>query len=69
MKITLVSSSKDLSKEELYQQKELKKGMLRWDLPVAAQSIDGKAAMVDYQLKLEFDRQMTITGMPVAKAN
>jgi len=67
VKVTLVSSSKEVSDDALYQQRELKKGMLRWDLPVAAQSINGKAAVVDYQLKLEYDRQMTITGMPVAQ--
>ncbi len=64
VKITLASSSKEVSTDAAYQQSERKKGMLRWDLPVEAQAIGPKAAVIDFQMKLEFDRQMTITGMP-----
>ena len=64
VKTTIESTSVALSTDATYLQRERKKGILRWDVPVPAQAIDTKAAVVDYKLKLEFDRQMMITGMP-----
>lgn len=40
-----------------------KKGILRWDVQAAAQAAGAKALTVDYQFKLEYDKQMAVTGM------
>lgn len=40
-----------------------KKGILRWDVQAAAQAAGPKALAVDYQFKLEYDKQMAVTGM------
>lgn len=45
-------------------QHDVKKGLLRWDVPIEPQAIDSKAVAIDYQFRLEFDRQMTIAGLP-----
>jgi hypothetical protein len=67
IKISLISSSKPVSEDAVYVKNDKKNGIQRWDLPVPAQSIAAKAVSIDYQFKLEFDRQMTISGLPVAR--
>lgn len=69
LKITLASGPTlpEVSKDESYQQKDRKAGMLRWDVEVPPQAIGPKAKGVDYQFKLEYDKQMTIAGMPVTR--
>ena len=66
IKISLVSSSKPVSEDAVYAKNEKKNGIQRWDLPVPAQAIAAKAVSVDYQFKLEFDRQMNLSGLPLA---
>lgn len=63
LKITFVSSTKDVSGDETYQQTERKKSILRWELEVPPQAIGPKAASLDYQYRLEYDKQMTIAGL------
>ncbi len=65
IKTSIESTSVALSTDATYLQRDRKKGILRWDMQVPAQAIDTKAAVVDFKLKLEFDRQMNIAGMPV----
>lgn len=67
VKLTLASSSAELSKDETYQQSERKKGLLRWEVEVPAQAIGPKAFTLDYQLQMEYDKQLEITGLPVQK--
>jgi uncharacterized protein (TIGR02231 family) len=67
VKLTLTSSGVDLSKDESYQQSERKKGLLRWEVDVPAQAIGPKAFTLDYQLQMEYDKQLEITGLPVQK--
>jgi hypothetical protein len=40
-----------------------KRGILRWDVQAAAQTAGTKALAVDYQFRLEYDKQMAVTGM------
>ena len=40
-----------------------KTGLLRWDLDVPARTDGASAATVQYQLRLEYDKQMSITGL------
>jgi hypothetical protein len=62
LKPTVTSTSVEPSKDADYQAGPAKKGILRFDLDVPAQSIGTKASEVKYTLTLEYDRQMTITG-------
>lgn len=68
VKITLGTLPKDreLSADETYQQTLRKKGILRWDVEVPAQAIGTKALAVEYSFNMEYDRQMTVGGMPEA---
>lgn len=65
VKVTLVSDD-NLSKAASYAAAERKKGLLRWDLDVAAQSFGPKAKAVEYKFKLEFDKGMQIVGQTLA---
>ncbi|HVT89260.1 MAG TPA: mucoidy inhibitor MuiA family protein [Tepidisphaeraceae bacterium] len=62
IRVTLVPPGKELSKDAVYEQGDRKKNILRWDLEVPAQLADDKALAVEYQFKLEYDRQMSITA-------
>ena len=57
-----------LSADSRYQQIERKKGILRWEVEVPAQAIGPQAFGLEYKLRLEYDKQMHIGGMPVAAA-
>jgi len=63
IRVTLAQAAtgKELSKDQLYQETDRKKGILRWDVEVPAQAVDVKALSLEYQFKLEYDRQMSIS--------
>lgn len=63
---TLISAKPEISSDSNYVQTDQKKGILRWDIEVPAQAIATSAAAVEYQLRLEYDKQMTITGIALA---
>ncbi|MBI3463885.1 MAG: mucoidy inhibitor MuiA family protein [Planctomycetes bacterium] len=66
VRLTLVSPGKDLSDDATYQQTERKKGILRWELEVPSQAVATKALSLEYQFRLEYDKQMSILGLPLA---
>ncbi len=66
VKLTLVSQAPALSDDSHYQQQERKKGMLRWDVKVPGQAIAAKAFTLDYQMQMEYDKQLSIAGLPTA---
>lgn len=55
-----------ISEDSTYQQTQRKKGILRWDVQAPAQAAGPQALGVEYKLRLEYDKQMSISGMPVA---
>ena len=67
VKLTLVAPGQPLSEDSRYQQQDRKKGMLRWDVKVPAQSIGTKAFTLDYQMEMEYDKQLSIAGLPAKK--
>ena len=67
VKLTLVSTGRDLSEDPRYRQSQHGKGLLRWDLAVPAKAAGPQALSVEYQLRLEYDRQMSIVGSPLAQ--
>ncbi|MBX9790140.1 MAG: mucoidy inhibitor MuiA family protein [Pirellulales bacterium] len=68
VKLTLVSTGRELSDDPRYRQAQHGKGLLRWDVSVPAKAAGPQAFAVEYQLRLEYDRQMSIVGSPLAQA-
>lgn len=69
VRVELVSAGAvELSNDSRYQQTERKKGILRWEVEAPAQAIGPQAYGLEYKLRLEYDKQMHIAGMPVAAA-
>jgi hypothetical protein len=58
--VTLVKATPDVSKDPLYQREERPNNLLRWDLEVDPTMNGEKALSVNYEFKLELDKQMTI---------
>jgi len=49
-----------------YEQGAKKKGVLRWDVEIPAQSFGPKSFTFDYQFRIEYDKQMVIAGPPTS---
>ncbi len=58
--VTLNSQKPELSKDELYLREEKPKNLLRWDLTVEPKMSGKNALAINYDFKLELDRQMQI---------
>lgn len=62
VKVSLVSTSRPISDDPQYLETQRDKGILRWDL----ESPDGESAaaqtIVEYTLRLEYDKNMTLAG-------
>jgi hypothetical protein len=60
VKIELSKTEPELSKDAEYLRTARKKGILRWDLKLPANTIDDKAIVVKYGFTMEYDRNMQI---------
>jgi len=60
IKIELEKTEPQLSKDSEYQCTNRKKGILRWDLELAPNTIDSKTTVVNYNFTMEYDRNMQI---------
>jgi uncharacterized protein (TIGR02231 family) len=60
IKIELEKTEPQLSKDSEYLRRSRKKGILRWDLKLAPNTIDGKTTVVKYNFTMEYDRNMQI---------
>jgi len=59
-----------LSTDPAYELTDKKKGILRWDVDVPGQAVDGGAKSVEYQFKLEYANNVSIgTPVPQPAAN
>ena len=67
VKLTLVAPGQPLSEDSRYEQQQRKKGVLRWDVKVPAQAIAAKSFTLDYQMQMEYDKQLSIAGLPARK--
>jgi hypothetical protein len=65
-KLTLGSSTSELYEGATGQSSERKNGILRWDVDVPAGSVGPSAKAFDYRFKLEYDKGMSIAGLPVS---
>lgn len=65
IRITLLGDEeRELSRDPEYQRAERARGILRWDIDVAPGAVGAASFQEDYRFRLEFDRQMSLTGLP-----
>lgn len=67
IKVTLVKSDEEVSKDENYLLTDRKDGILRWDVEVPAQAVGPKKKVLSYTMQIEYDKQLSIEGMPVKR--
>jgi uncharacterized protein (TIGR02231 family) len=60
IKIELEKTERELSKDSEYLRTGRKKGILRWDLKLAPNTVDQDATIVKYSFTMEYDRNMRI---------
>jgi uncharacterized protein (TIGR02231 family) len=66
--VNLLKTTPDLSKDPIYQREHRPNNLLRWDVTVDANTHSEKATPINFEFKLELDRQMTIGGFQTAGA-
>jgi hypothetical protein len=60
--VILVKTLPDLCKDGLYLRESRPNNLLRWDVEVPTNSNGEKAVAINYEFRMELDRQMAITG-------
>ncbi len=63
MAISLVSEKPDLSGDPMYQREDRPKNLLRWDVTVQPMQNGEKALAIDYQFRLELDKNLHIAAV------
>jgi uncharacterized protein (TIGR02231 family) len=58
--VTLVSQKPEISNDPIYNREERPKNLLRWDLTVEPNMTGEKAVAINYEFKVELDRQMHV---------
>jgi len=58
--VTLLKSAPEVSKDALYVREQRPNNLLRWDIDIDPNMTGEKALAINYEFKLELDRQMTI---------
>lgn len=67
IRVTLVKTGADLSGDAEYLASERKGGLLRWDATVPARAAGTGALGVEYTFRLEFDKQMSLSGLALGR--
>ncbi|MFH0980040.1 MAG: mucoidy inhibitor MuiA family protein [Planctomycetota bacterium] len=67
IKLTLTETGGKLSTDASYEHTDRKKGLLRWEVEVPAHALGPQAQAVEYQFRVEYDKEMTIAGPPTAQ--
>ena len=68
IKVTFVPSQIDPLPETGVQRNDRKKGLLRWDVEVPAGATGPQAKSFEYRFKMEYDKGMTVAGLPLASS-
>lgn len=61
--VTLSTPKQPLSTDAIYERDEKPKNLLRWDLKVEPRQNGEKSLIIDYEFKLELDKNVNIAGM------
>jgi uncharacterized protein (TIGR02231 family) len=64
--VSLLKTAPELSKDVVYQREHRPNNLLRWDLAVEPNSNGEKAVPINFEFKLELDRQLTIAAFQTA---
>jgi hypothetical protein len=64
--VQLLKAAPELSKDAIYQREHRPNNLLRWDVSIDPNSNGEKALPINFEFKLELDRQMTIGGFQTA---
>lgn len=64
--VSLLKATPELSKDSLYQREQRPGNLLRWDVAVEPNSHGEKAMPINFEFKLELDRNLTIGGFQTA---
>lgn len=64
--ISLTKTTPELSKDELYVREQRPDNLLRWDVQIDPGMTGAKAFAINYEFKMELDRQMTISSFQSA---
>jgi uncharacterized protein (TIGR02231 family) len=64
--VTMIKASPELSKDPLYARGQQPQNLLRWDLIVEPSATGEKAVAIQYEFKMELDRQMSISSFQTA---
>ncbi|HKI33624.1 MAG TPA: mucoidy inhibitor MuiA family protein [Gemmataceae bacterium] len=64
--VSLLKAAPDLSKDAVYLREQRPNNLLRWDVTVAPNTSGEKAVAINYEFKLELDRQLTISSFQTA---
>ncbi|TWU24749.1 mucoidy inhibitor MuiA family protein [Bythopirellula polymerisocia] len=67
IKVTLVKTDEPISTDESYLKTDRNDGILLWDIEVPAQAVGTKEKILRYTMQIEYDKQLSIIGMPVKK--
>lgn len=62
VKITLLSTSQPVSDDVKYKLTAIKDGILRWDIDVPVSAAGADVFTIEYKLRMEHDKQMTLAG-------
>ena len=66
VRVTLLGGAEaSLSPDPDYQRRDRRTGILRWDVVVAPAAIGADALAQEYEFRLEYDKQMSLAGLPV----
>ncbi len=67
VKISLDTKEVELSQDKEYQMTDRKSNILRWDVTVPAQKNGTEAFALQYQLHMEYDKNLGISNLPILK--
>jgi hypothetical protein len=60
--VTLIKTAPELCKDGIYMRESRPNNLLRWDVEVPSNISGEKALAINYEFRMELDRQMAITG-------
>jgi uncharacterized protein (TIGR02231 family) len=66
--VQLVKTTPELSKDAIYQREQRPGNLLRWDIQAEPNTHGEKATPINFEFRLELDRNMTIGGFNTASA-
>src|SRR4029077_5111545 len=64
--VSLLKAGPEIRKEAIYLREQRPNNLLRWDVTVEPNTSGEKALAINYEFKLELDRQMTISSFRTA---